>query len=58
MTIPNPLFGQPNQYSADILGSGVFIPEYADNLVVMSGMTFSGVVTDGGTALPVQWTFG
>ena len=52
MTIANPVFGQPNQYSADILGSGVFIPEYADNPVVMSGMTFSGVVTDGGTDFP------
>lgn len=52
MTIPNVLFGQPNQYSADILGSGVLIPEYADNPIIMSGMTFSGTITDGGTDFP------
>ena len=52
MTIPNVLFGQHNQYSADILGNGVFIPEYADNPVIKPGMTFSGIVTDGGTDFP------
>ena len=31
MTIANPLFGQTDTYSADILGNGVLIPEYADN---------------------------
>ena len=52
-TIPNPLYGQTGQYSADILGSGVLIPEYADNPVVLPGMAFRAIVTDGG----VDYTF-
>lgn len=48
-TIANPLYGQTAEYSADILGSGVLIPEYADNPVVLPGMAFRAIVTDGGT---------
>jgi hypothetical protein len=48
-TIPNPLYGQNGRNSADILGSGVLIPEYADNPVVLPGMAFRAIVTDGGT---------
>jgi hypothetical protein len=51
-TEPNPLYGQTGQYSADILGSGVLIPEYADNPVIGQGMIFSGIITDGGTDYP------
>jgi CARDB/Subtilase family len=51
-TIPNPLYGQTGEYSADILGSGVLIPEYADNPVVLPGMFFSGIITDGGVDYP------
>lgn len=52
MTVANPLYGQPNTYSADILGSGVLIPEYADTPNVLPGMTFSGKVSDGTTDYP------
>ena len=52
MTIPNVLYGQPNQNSADILGSGVMIPEYADAPTIKPGMTFSGLVTVGATDYP------
>ncbi|MFL6513694.1 MAG: S8 family serine peptidase [Chthoniobacterales bacterium] len=52
MTIANPVFGQPNTYSADILGSGVLIPEYADMPDVQPGMTFNGVISDGTTDYP------
>jgi hypothetical protein len=48
-TIANPLYGQNGRNSADILGSGVLIPEYADNPVVLQGMVFRAIVTDGGT---------
>jgi hypothetical protein len=48
-TIANPLYGQNGRNSADILGSGVLIPEYADNPVVLPGMVFRAIVTDGGT---------
>lgn len=51
-TIPNPLYGQTGQYSADILGSGILIPEYADNPVILPGMLFTGIVTDGGVDYP------
>jgi archaellum component FlaF (FlaF/FlaG flagellin family) len=51
-TIPNPLYGQTGEYSADILGSGVLIPEYADNPVILPGMLFTGIVTDGGVDYP------
>jgi hypothetical protein len=46
------LYGQSAQYSADILGSGVLIPEYADNPQVLQGLAFSGVITDGGVDYP------
>jgi hypothetical protein len=52
MTIPNPVFGQPNEYSADILGDGVLIPEYGDTRSILLGMTFSGTVSDGATDYP------
>jgi hypothetical protein len=52
MTVENGLFGQPNTYSADMLGSGVLIPEYADNPQVLPGMLFSGIITDAGTDFP------
>ncbi len=51
-TIPNPLYGQTGQYSADILGSGVLIPEYADNPQVLEGLVFSGIITDNGVDYP------
>ncbi len=46
------LYGQSAQYSADILGSGVLIPEYADNPQVLQGLVFSGIITDGGVDYP------
>jgi Subtilase family len=46
------LYGQSAQNSADILGSGVLIPEYADNPQVLQGLVFSGIVTDGGVDYP------
>ena len=49
MTTPDPVFGQPNTNSADILGDGVLIPEYGDTPIIKPGMTFSGVITSGGT---------
>ena len=52
MTVENGLFGQPNTYSADMLGSGILIPEYADNPAVLPGMLFTGVITDGGSNFP------
>jgi hypothetical protein len=52
MTVANPVFGQSNTYSADMLGDGVLIPEYADNPIVLPGMTFSGTVSDGTTDYP------
>ncbi len=52
MTTPVPLFGQPNTNSADILGSGVLLPEYGDSPNILPGMTFSGVVSDGVTDYP------
>lgn len=52
LTIANPLFGQTDTYSADILGNGVLIPEYADNPTILPGMTFSGTVSDGTTDYP------
>jgi hypothetical protein len=52
-TEENGLFGQPNTNSADMLGSGILIPEYADNPVVLPGMAFRAIVTDGG----VDYTF-
>jgi hypothetical protein len=51
-TVEVGLYGQSAQYSADILGSGVLIPEYADNPQVPQGLVFSGIVTDGGIDYP------
>ena len=51
MTIPS-IFGENAQYSGDILGSGILIPEYGDTPTIMPGMTFSGTITDGGTDYP------
>ena len=51
-TTANPLYGQTGEYSADILGSGILIPEYADNPQILPGMFFSGIVTDGGVDYP------
>jgi hypothetical protein len=39
-------------YSADILGDGVMIPEDPDGTNVGAGMTFSGTVTDGSNTYP------
>ena len=39
-------------YSADILGSGVLIPEDPDGSSVQPGMTFSGTVVVGSTTYP------
>lgn len=52
MTDPDPIFGQSNTYSADILGSGVYIPEDPTGAGVQPGMTFNGVISDGGTDYP------
>jgi hypothetical protein len=51
-TVANPVYGQTGEYSADILGSGVLIPEYADNPQVLQGLVFSGIVTDAGVDYP------
>jgi hypothetical protein len=39
-------------YSADMLGSGVLIPEYGDAPVIKEGMTFNGTIVDGATTHP------
>ena len=52
MTTPSVLYGQTGEYSADILGSAVRIPEYADEKKVLPGMTFSGTIVDGGKTYP------
>jgi hypothetical protein len=39
-------------YSADLLGSGAFIPEDPSASAIKPGMTFSGTVTDGSTVYP------
>ena len=54
MTIENVLYGQPNTYSADILGDGILIPEYADTPNILPGMTFTAVISDGGTDYTVN----
>ena len=41
-----------HDYSADLLGSGVFIPEDPKGTAIQPGMTFSGVVVDGGKTYP------
>ena len=58
MTTPSVLYGQTGQYSADILGDGVLIPEYADTKTVLPGMTFSGTVVDGATTYPFTGRIG
>ena len=52
MTTPSALYGQTDQYSADSLGDGVLIPEYADTKTILPGMTFSGTVVNAGTTYP------
>jgi hypothetical protein len=39
-------------YSADMLGSGILIPEYADAPQIKQGMTFNGTIVDGATTYP------
>ncbi len=41
-----------NDYCADMLGSGILIPEYADAPAIKPGMTFSGTIVDGATTYP------
>src|SRR4051812_12989264 len=38
--------------SADMLGSGVLLPEYADTPTVKPGMTFNGTIVDGANTYP------
>ena len=57
-TVPQGLtttvFVRKGDYSADILGDGVLIPEDPLGTNIGPGMTFSGVVTDGGKTYPFQ----
>jgi hypothetical protein len=46
------VFVRKGDYSADILGDGVLIPEDPLGNNVLPGMTFSGTVTDGGQTYP------
>jgi hypothetical protein len=39
-------------YSADLLGSGLFIPEDPDGTDIRPGMTFSGTIVDGTQIIP------
>ncbi len=39
-------------FSADLLGSGVLIPEYGDHPIIGQGMTYNGTVVDGTTTYP------
>lgn len=39
-------------YSADLLGSGVFIPEDPAGANIQPGMTFSGTIVDGANVIP------
>lgn len=41
-----------NDYSADMLGSGLLIPEYGDAPIIRPGMTFNGTIVDGATTYP------
>ena len=39
-------------FSADMLGGGLLIPEFADSPVIAPGMTFNGTIVDGATTYP------
>ena len=41
-----------HDYSADLLGDGVFIPEDPNGTNIRPGMTFNGTIVDGATTLP------
>ena len=41
-------------FSADMLGSGVLLPEYADMSTIRPGMTFNGTVIDGANTYPIS----
>lgn len=41
-----------HDYSADLLGDGVRIPDYGDDPTVFPGMTFSGTIVDGANTIP------
>jgi hypothetical protein len=46
--VTNNILRRSGDYSADILGSGVLIPEDPNGVDVRAGMTFTGTVTDAG----------
>ena len=50
--VTNNILRRSGDISADILGSGVLIPEDPNGVDVRPGMTFSGTVTDGGKTYP------
>jgi hypothetical protein len=41
-----------NSYSADLLGSGLFIPEDPNGTAIQPGMTFRGTIVDGKKTIP------
>ena len=55
-TVPQGLtttvFVRTGDYSADMLGSGVLIPEYGDAPTINPGMTFSGTIVDRSNTYP------
>jgi hypothetical protein len=53
MTLP-PVVGGRQDYSADMLGSGVLLPEYADAPTILPGMTFSATIVDGANTYPIS----
>ena len=52
-TIPPPIGGRQD-YAADMLGSGLLLPEYADTPTILQGMTFSATVVDGANTYPIS----
>jgi subtilase family protein len=50
--LTRPVFTGRQDYSADMLGSGVLLPEYADAPVIKAGMTFNGTIVDGANTIP------
>ena len=50
--VTNNILNRTGDYSADMLGSGVLIPEYADAPNIKPGMTFNGTIVDGATTYP------
>jgi len=50
--VTNNILRRSGDISADILGTGVLIPEDPNGTDVRPGMTFSGTVTDGGKTYP------